>query len=79
MKEMFRYLTGILDRDDRRQLIKLSFLNFITPLFDLFGFSVIIYILNTAIQENHASLHLILFSAGMGVVSLLKSGFELYK
>lgn len=73
------YLIGVLEKEEKKDLIKLSLLNFISPIFDLFSFSVIIYILNIAIQNDKASLKLIAFSAGMGVVSLLKGFFELYK
>lgn len=79
MLEMSVYLIGVLEKEEKKDLIKLSLLNFISPIFDLFSFSVIIYILNIAIQNDKASLKLIAFSAGMGVVSLLKGFFELYK
>lgn len=79
MIKMFCYLMGILEREEKKEITKLSFLNFISPVFDLFSFSVIIYILNVAIQNDKASPKLILFSTAMGVVSLLKGLFELYK
>lgn len=59
--------------------MKLSVLMLISPIFDLFSFSVILYILNTAIQQNRVSLELIFFSGCMGGASLIKGFFELYK
>ena len=76
---MFRYLIRILESKEKRRLVKLSILMLISPIFDLFSFSVIIFILNIAIENNGASRQLVLFSAGMGAASLLKGIFELYK
>lgn len=76
---MLRYLVGILEKEEKRELVKLSVLMLISPIFDLFSFSVILYILNTAIQQNRASLELIFFSGCMGGASLIKGFFELYK
>lgn len=79
MKYTFKVLYQILDNSEQKDLKKLILLNFISPLFDLFSFSVIIYILNVAIHQSQISHELIFFTLGMGFVSLVKSFFELYK
>ena len=76
---MFRYIISILNQKEKNELIKISVMTFISPIFDLFSFSVILFIMNTAIRQNGATPELVLFSAGMGITCLLKGFFELYK
>ena len=76
---MFRYIISILNQKEKNELIKISVMTLISPVFDLFSFSVILFIMNTAIRQNGATPELILFSAGMGIACLLKGFFELYK
>lgn len=76
---MFRYIISILNQKEKNELIKISVMTLISPVFDLFSFSVILFIMNTAISQNGATPELILFSAGMGIACLLKGFFELYK
>lgn len=79
MKNMFNDLYHILGKSEQNQIKRLTVLSFLSPFFDLFSFSVIIYILNVAINQSHISQDLILFTLGMGIISLLKNFFELYK
>lgn len=76
---MFRYIISILNQKEKNELIKISIMTLISPIFDLFSFSVILFIMNTAIRQNGATPELVLFSAGMGITCLLKGFFELYK
>ena len=76
---MFRYLISILEGKEKREVVKLAFLKLVSPIFDLFGFSMIIYILNLAIANDSASPELIFFSAGMGVISVVKAAFDVYQ
>ena len=76
---MFRYIISILNQKEKNELIKISVMTLISPVFDLFSFSVILFIMNTAIRQNGATPELVLFSAGMGITCLLKGFFELYK
>lgn len=76
---MFRYIISILNQKEKNELIKISVMTLISPVFDLFSFSVILFIMNTAIRQNRATPELILFSASMGIACLLKGFFELYK
>lgn len=76
---MFRYLIGILEKKEKKELVMFAALTFVSPIFDLFSFSVIIYILNSAVSRGGASPELVIFSAGMGMATLLKGLFELYK
>ena len=76
---MFRYIISILNQKEKNELIKISVMTLISPIFDLFSFSVILFIMNTAIRQNGATPELVLFSAGMGITCLLKGFFELYK
>lgn len=76
---MFRYLISILEKKEKREVVKLAFLKLVSPIFDLFGFSVIIYILNLAIANDSASPELVFFSAGMGVISVVKAAFDVYQ
>ncbi len=79
MVEMFRYLTGILDEKERRTCKIYAALSLISPVVDVFSFSVLIYIINRAIRANQASKGLIGFTLFMIAISLLKCLFELYK
>ena len=76
---MFRYLTGILEKPEKKELIRLSILMAVSPVFDLFSFSVILVILNAAVERGGASKELILFCIGMGAASCFKGLFELYR
>ena len=52
MVEMFRYLTGILDEKERRTCKIYAALSLISPVVDVFSFSVLIYIINRAIHDS---------------------------
>ena len=51
----------------------------VSPVFDLFSFSVILVILNAAVERGGASKELILFCIGMGAASCFKGLLELYR
>ena len=79
MTEMFRYLTGILEKREQRTWKLYAAFSLVSPVVDIFSFSVIIYIINRVVQENRASDKLIAFTLFMILLSLLKCLFELYK
>lgn len=79
MIEMFRYLTGIIGKEDKKTWRRLVITSFITPIADIFSFSSLIYIVNTIVSEERVSLEMTLFAFLMGIVSLLVGFFELYK
>ncbi len=79
MIEMFRYLTGIIGRNGRKTWKILVVLDLISPVTDLFNFSVIIFVINIVIHENQASKEIIIFTFFMGIVSILKGLLDLYK
>ncbi len=79
MTGMFRYLTGILEKKEQRIWKLYAAFSFLSPVVDIFSFSVIIYIINRVVQENRASDRLIAFTLFMVLLSLLKCLFELYK
>ncbi len=79
MREMFRYLTGILEKEEQRSWKIYALLSMISPVVDIFSFSVIIYIINLVVAANSASPGLITFTLFMVLISLLKCLFELYK
>lgn len=79
MIEMFRYLTGIIGKEDKKTWRRLVITSFITPVADIFSFSSLIYIVNTIVSEERVSLEMTLFAFLMGIVSLLVGFFELYK
>lgn len=54
-------------------------LSLISPIVDIFSFSVIIYIINIVVRENGADPKLTAFTFFMVLVSILKCLFELYK
>ncbi|MCI8327187.1 MAG: ABC transporter ATP-binding protein [Lachnospiraceae bacterium] len=76
---MFRYLTGILEKEEQKIWKIYAVLSLVSPIVDLFSFSVIIYIINLVVRANYASPKVILFTMFMTVVSALKCFFELYK
>ncbi len=79
MIEMFRYLIGIIEKKDRREWIILVVLNLISPITDLLNFSVIIFIINIVVRDQKASKEIIIFTFFMGLFSMLKGLFDLYK
>ena len=79
MGEMFRYLTGILEKEEQKSWKIYGILGMLSPIVDIFSFSVIIYIINVVVESNSASPGLITFTLFMVFVSMLKCLFELYK
>ena len=79
MAEMFRYLTGILDTREQKIWKVYAVFSLISPIVDIFSFSVIIYIINIVVRENGADPKLTAFTFFMVLVSILKCVFELYK
>ncbi len=79
MVKMFQYLTGILDEREQKTWKIYAALSLISPVVDIFSFSVIIYIINSVVRENRASKGLTAFTVFMVLVSALKGLFELYK
>lgn len=79
MMEMFRYLTGILEREEKKTWKILAIAGFISPIADLFNVSVIIYIINIVLEEQRALREMGLFALLMGMLSFLKGLFDLYK
>ncbi|MCI8788004.1 MAG: ABC transporter ATP-binding protein [Lachnospiraceae bacterium] len=76
---MFKYLTGTLERKEQRTWKLYAVFGLISPIVDIFSFSVIIYIINRVVQDNQVSDKLIIFTLFMILLSLLKCLFELYK
>lgn len=79
MFSRFRYLTGILEKKEQRTWKIFAVMGLVSPVVDIFSFSVIIYIINRVVQENQASRELTAFTFFMVFVSVLKGLFELYK
>lgn len=79
MIEMFRYLTGILEKKEQRTWKMLLFAGLLSPVVDVFSFSVIIYVINIVVEANEASPELVAFTLFMVILSALKALFELYK
>ena len=69
---MFRYLVGILEEEERKAFKALIVLNLISPIMDLFGFSIIVYILNEVIREQHVSNEIVVITFFMGSVMIVK-------
>lgn len=78
MLKKFKYLTGILDKKDQKTWKLYAALSLISPIVDVFSFSMVIYIINLAVQQ-HISPQLIAFTLCMMLLSILKAVFELYK
>ena len=47
---MFRYIISILNQKEKNELIKISVMTLISPVFDLFSFSVILFIMKTVLS-----------------------------
>lgn len=77
--EMFKYLTGILDKEEQRSWKLLILFSLTNPAMDIFSYSVVISIINIAVREGRASGSTVLFTFLMGVVSIVKLFFEAYK
>lgn len=79
MIKMFRFLIGILEKEEQKNWKILAALSFLSPIIDIFGFSVILYIINTIIYEKKVSAELIIFTFSMGIITVLRGAFEIYK
>lgn len=79
MIRMFKYLMYVLEKEEKNLWKILSVFSLISPVMDIFGFSVIVFIINTVTREKQASVELILFTFFMSVISILKGFFELYR
>lgn len=79
MVKVFKYLTGILDKKEKSLLKILVVFSLMSPVMGIFNFSVILYIVNTVIDNQKVSKEIILFTFSMGVVSVLKGFFDWYK
>ena len=79
MAEMFRFLTGILEKEEQRLWKVLAAVDFISPLIDLFSFFVMNYIINIAMREPQRTKEIAIFTLCMGMISVLKGFFDLYK
>lgn len=77
--EMFRYLAGVLEKEDKKTWRKLILFSFVSPVTDIFSFSIIIYIINTIVRENQVSAEMAKFVFFMGFLSVFIGLFELYK
>ena len=78
MLEMFRYLIGIFNQKYKKICKIYTVLGLISPVVDIFSFSVLIYIINIAIRDNKASKGLSVFTLFMTGLSVLKCLFVLY-
>lgn len=76
---MFRYLMGILEKEDKKTWKMLAVFSFISPAVDIFSFSAILYIVNTIVREERVSTEMTLFSFAMAFVSLIAGFFEMYR
>lgn len=79
MAEMFKFLTGILEKEEQKAWKILAFFYAISPVLDLMNFSVIIYIMNIVAREKQASAEIIIFTVFMGILVLLKGFLDLYR
>lgn len=79
MTEIFRFLIGSLEKREQRKLKILVVLNFLSPFMDIFSFSTILVIVNIVIREQHVSERTVIFTFGMGIISIIKGFFDLWK
>ena len=79
MIKMFSYLTGIFEKEERKNWKILLVLNVISPATEVFNFSAVIYIINFVIDEQQVSEEILVFTFLMGMLSVFKGFFDLYK
>ena len=72
MVEMFRYLTGIIEKRDRKEWRNLVIMNLISPVTDLFNFSALIFIVNMVVRDRQASKEIIIFAGFMSISCLME-------
>lgn len=77
--KMFKYLTGILDKEGQKSWKLLVFLSLMNPATDILSYSMVIYIINLVIRDGQATKSTVLFTFLMGGVSVLKLFLESYK
>lgn len=77
--EMFRYLTGVLEKEDKKTWEILAVCSFVSPVIDVFSFSAILYIVNIIVREEQVSAEMIWFSFAMGALSLAAGFFEMHR
>lgn len=79
MAEMFRYMMGIIDKEEKKTCGILVFLSFVSPLLDLFCYSSLIYVINFVLRTDQVSTGVISFNFFMVGISLLKIFLDLYR
>ena len=79
MLAIFLYLSGILESDKKRTLAIYGTLSILTPALDLFSISMLVPIINQAVNISSSSEILIGIILGMAFLTIFKGGFELYK
>lgn len=79
MIKMFSYLTGIFEKEERKNWKILLVLNVISPATEVFNFSAVIYIINFVIDEQQVSEEILVFTFLMGMLPVFKGFFDLYK
>ncbi len=77
--EMIGYLIGIWEREDKKKCYCLILLSLVSHVVDVFCYSMIIYIINSVIRTNQALPRMTAFALFMGVVSVLKIIFDMYR
>ena len=65
MIKMFSYLTGIFEKEERKNWKILLVLNVISPATEVFNFSAVIYIINFVIDEQQVSEEILVFTFHM--------------
>lgn len=77
MHQMIWYLVKKLEKKDQRKMIFYSVLSFISYIIDLASLYVMMIIINLALRQE-VSLKNIMLTVGMGVLLLVKGGFEIF-
>lgn len=76
---MIKFIVSLFEGKEKKSLVWYSILNFISPVMELFSFSMILVIMNKVIEEGQVTQRLLMVTYGMAVFCLFKSFFEIYK
>lgn len=76
---MLRFLYSLFSEKEKGTVKLYIVLNFLSPIMDLFSFSMVLLVMNRVLTAGEASTKLIAFTFGMAAFSIVKSFFELLK
>ena len=78
MVKVFKYLTGILDKKEKNLLKILTVFSLISPAISIFNFSVLLFIVNSVVENQKVSREIIVITFLTAAISVFRGFFDWY-